>query len=266
MIYVTTVLGASGTLVQYAKERARILGYPYCTRRPNFEHMRKEAGDSFLVYGKDGPMLTDGYPTDDGIHGHSFHTGTAKLRLLQLARGGHDRLIDLLPAGTSSVLDATYGEGKDSLVLSYALGGGGRVTSLEKSKALWEIGRWGISHFEDKNPEIAKALRRIHLLHVDFHEFLGEAEPGSFDVVYFDTMFREPVKKEENNRDAFRMGACYDLLDLSTLRLAEKAARRCVIVKERPFSSLFRMDIFDAIYHKRGQTTAYGVILCGEHG
>lgn len=265
MIYVTTVLGAPEALIREARERAEALGYPFRERCPNFEHMRTGSGDAFLVYGKEGPALTDGRPTEDGVHVHNFHIGTAKLRLLQLSRGGHDRLIDLLPAGTSSVLDATYGEGKDSLVLSYALGDGGRIVSLEKSRALWEIGRWGMAHFEDKNPEITKALRRIELLREDFHDFLETASPGSFDVVYFDTMFRKPVKKEENNRDAFRTGACYDRLDESTLRLAMKAARSRVIVKERPFSEIFRLGLFDEIHHKRGQTTAYGVIGCENH-
>ncbi len=260
MIITTTVLHPPAELVSYAKGRAAALGLPFVARQPNFETMKERADDVFLVYGKNGPMLTDGLPTPDGVHVHNFHIGTAKLRLLQLTRGGHDRLCDLLPTGCKSVLDATFGEGKDSLVLSYALGERGQVTALEKSKALWEIGRWGLSHFVDKEPAVTAALRRIQLLHDDFKDFLQKAETDSFDAVYFDTMFRKPVKEEENNRDAFRSGACYDLLDDATLREAMRVAKYRVIVKERPFSVVFRNGLFDEVHHKRGQTTAYGVI------
>lgn len=262
MIITTTVLHPPADLVSYAKERAAALGLPFQERQPNFESMKRSEDDVFLVYGKNGPMLTDGLPTPDGVHVHDFHIGTAKLRLLQLARGGHDRLCDLLPAGCTSVLDATFGEGKDSLVLSYALGEKGQVTALEKSKALWEIGRWGLAHFIDKETEVTAALRRIQLLNEDFKDFLHKTETDRFDAIYFDTMFRKPVKEEENNRDAFRSGACYDLLDESTLREAMRVARCRVIVKERPFSVVFRNGLFDEVHHKRGQTTAYGVIVC----
>lgn len=42
--------------------------------------------------------------------------------------------------------------------------------------------------------------------------------------------------------------------------LAMCAARARVIVKERPFSLLFKKDFFTRIEAKKGQTTAYGVI------
>lgn len=37
-------------------------------------------------------------------------------------------------------------------------------------------------------------------------------------------------------------------------------ARKRVIVKERPFSKIFKLGIFTEIYSKKGQSTAYGVI------
>lgn len=260
MIIATTVLHPPAALVAYARGRAAALGLPFRERLPNFETMKQRGDEVFLVYGKKGPMLTDGAPIADGVHVHDFHIGTAKLRLLALSRGGHDRLCDLLPKQCKTVLDATFGEGKDSLVLSYALGEHGQVTALEKSIALWEIGRWGIDHFQSEDPQVTAALRRIHLCHGDFKLFLQKSRSQAFDVVYFDTMFRKPVKEEENNRDAFRSGACYDLLDEAALREAMRVARYRVIVKERPFSVLFKKGLFHKVHHKRGQTTAYGVI------
>lgn len=260
MIIATTVLHPPAALVAYARGRAAALGLPFRERLPNFEAMKCHEDEVFLVYGKKGPMLTDGIPVPDGVHVHDFHIGTAKLRLLALSRGGHDRLCDLLPKHCKTVLDATFGEGKDSLVLSYALGMCGQVTALEKSSALWEIGRWGLDHFQSEEPRLTAALRRIQLFRADFKTFLRQAQSQAFDAVYFDTMFRKPVKEEENNRDAFRSGACYDRLDVATLREAMRVARYRVIVKERPFSVLFKNGLFGEVHHKRGQTTAYGVI------
>lgn len=254
MIAVTAVHKAPPEVAARAKERAAFLGLPYRERRGTFEEMAADGTEAFLVYGKRGPALwADG-------HEHAFHTGTARLRLLALARGGADRLCALLPEGTKTVLDCTFGEGKDALVLSYHLGEAGRVTALEKSAALWEIGQDGLAHFTDGDPAVTAALRRIRLLRADFREVLRRAPRDAYDVIYFDTMFRRPVKRETNNREAFRSGACYDTLDEAVLAEALRAARLAVIVKERPFAAIFRSGLFTDVHRRRGQTTAYGVI------
>lgn len=258
MIAVTTVHKAPPDIVETAKARAAFLGLPYLARQSTFEAM--ETGDitGFLVYGKRGPALwADG-------HEHLFHTGTAKLRFLQMKSGGGDRLCALLPPGTKTVLDCTFGEGKDALVLSWHLGGAGRVTALEKSPALWEVGQYGLSHFVDEDPSVTAALRRIALRRADFRDVLRQAPDGAWDVVYFDTMFRRPVKRAENNREAFRSGACYDRLDAGVLREAARAARLRVIVKERPFAEIFRSGLFREVHRRRGQTVAYGVMDAGK--
>ncbi len=253
MIRVTTVWKAPGPLVETARRRAEELGLPFIERAAALP-LLGSGEDSFLVYGKEEPVLWH----DGEIH--AFHTGTAKLRLLQMERGSADRLCRLLPEGTASVLDCTFGEGKDSMVLSWYLGSGGTVTALEKSASLWEIGQYGISHFKDPKESLTAAIRRIRLIRADFRNFLAHAQRDAYDVVYFDTMFRRPVKAEENKRDAFRSGACYDRLDEEVLSAALKAARKRVIVKERPFSQVFRLGCFQHLYYHKGQTTAYGVI------
>lgn len=254
MIAVTTIGKVSPEIVAHAKERAAVLGLSYCERKNNLSDMLTEEIEGFLVYGKKPPFLW----TEAGEH--AFHLGTAELRLLSLARGGSDRLCSLLPEGTRTILDCTFGEGKDSVVFSEYLGEDGRVTALEKSAALWEVGHEGLLHFKTKDAELSAALLRIRLLRADFREFLREAAPESFDVIYFDTMFRAPVAAGVNNRDAFRAGACYDSLDEETLLAACRAAKKRVIVKERPFSKIFRTGLFDALQHHRGQSTAYGIM------
>lgn len=259
MIAVTTVHKAPPEVMEKARERAAFLGLPYCPRQPTFEAMENGDTEGFLVYGKRGPALWS------AGHEHVFHTGTAKLRFLQMERGGSDRLCSLLPPEARTVLDCTFGEGKDSIVLSWYLGETGRVTALEKSAALWEIGQDGLAHFNDPDETVTAALRRVTLLRADFRDFLRHAADDAWDVIYFDTMFRRPVKRESNNREAFRSGACYDRLDEAVLREAMRAARLRVIVKERPFSEVFRNGLFQEVHRRRGQTIAYGVIETGRN-
>lgn len=260
MIAATTTVGAGEDILREAKARAAALGFPFLARTGNLETLAALGFDAFLIYGKDGPALfAEG-------HLHRFHTGTAALRILQLQRGNPDRLCSLLPRKNVHILDATFGEGKDSLTLSWFVGTEGSVTALEKSPALYEVGRCGIEHFADEDETITAALRRIHLLHADFQNFLRDADTGSYDVVYFDTMFKAPVKREENNREAFRAAASYDGVTEEILTEARRVAKEIVIVKERPFSPLFRLGIFDEIRHKRGQSVAYGIIRNPESG
>ena len=179
-----------------------------------------------------------------------------------MKQGHEDRLCRLLPEKEGlSVLDATFGQGGDSLTMSWFLGNRGHVTALEKSRALYEIGQAAIASFRDpKDKELTEALRRITLIHGDFLSFLREAGPKSFDVIYFDPMFKAPVKRRENNMEGFRRAASYDSLTEEALELARKAAGMRIIVKERPFSSLFSTGLFRFVDRRRGQSTAYGVI------
>ncbi len=248
---ITVTHSAPAGIIAYAKARAEILGLPFIPRTGNMDGM---PADAFLIYGKRGVSYFA------GGNEYRYHTGTAAVRILQLMRGAPDRLCALLPEGTKSVLDCTFGEGKDSLVLSYFLGEKARVTALEKSLPLWEIGRDAVALYEDKNPEITAALRRIGLLREDMKTFLETAETGAFDVVYIDTMFRAPVNREKVNAEAFRAAACPDTVSETIYREALRVARCALIIKERPFSSVFRTFPFTKIDTKHGQTTAYGIV------
>ena len=255
-IAVTTIRNYSRSIREEAEERGRALSLPFVPREGTLEDMRARCHkEGFLIYGKKQPSFWIGGEE------YRFHLGTAVLRCEQMRRGHEDRLCRLLPEGTVSVLDATFGQGGDSTVLSWFLGDRGQVTALEKSIPLYEIGRAGLASFTDKKEEsLTKALRRIRLLHEDFRHFLENAEPKSFAVIYFDTMFRSPVKREVNRMEGFRKAASYDRLDEGILTLALHIAGKRIIVKERPFSPLFQNHLFSSVHSHKGQSTAYGVI------
>lgn len=118
------------------------------------------------------------------------------------------------------------------------LTGRGRVTALEKSAVLYEVGRAGIAGYEDKDESLTDAVRRIHLIHADYAAYLRGCQDGAYDVIYFDPMFRHPVKRRENDMEGFRAVAAYDSLTVEILREALRVSRRKVIVKERPFAGI----------------------------
>lgn len=253
---VTTIRKWNRFVVEEARARAAALGLPYLDRGETLEEMAEAEGLSgFLIYGKKLP-----YYWNRGEE-YRFHVGTSVLRIGQMEKGNGDRLCSLLPQeGDCHVLDCTFGQAGDSTTMSWFLTGRGQVTALEKSPVLYEIGRAGIASYEDKNPAITGAVRRIQLFREDFTEFLFRAEKKSYDVVYLDPMFRHPVKREVNDMEAFRMAAAYDTLSMELIQQAMEVARKKVIIKERPFSLLFQSGPWTQIFSKRGQSTAYGVI------
>lgn len=253
---VTTIRHADSSIIKEAKRRGEALGFPYIPRGDTLEEMTEKTGLSgFLIYGKQLPLYWS-----DGEE-YRFHMGTAVLRTTQLRKGNPDRLCALLPAdGPCDVLDCTFGQAGDSSTMSWFLTGRGRVTALEKSPILYEVGRAGIAGYEDKDKSLTDAVRRIHLIHADYREYLAGSRDDAYDVIYFDPMFRHPVKRRENDMEGFRAAAAYDSLTAEILREALRVCRVKVIVKERPFAGIFRNPIFTNVFMKRGQSTAYGVI------
>lgn len=256
MIGVTTVREAGRDVYEQAKKRAAALGLPCDEREGSLSEMaEKRAREGYLIYGR--KLLY--YWTPKGEY--HFHLGTASLRIRQIEEGRGDRLCALLPEGDAlSVLDCTFGRGNDAAVFSFFLGNKGSVVSLEKSTPLYEVGRAGLLSGTEERPAVGEALRRIRLLHEDFRTFLFRAPEKSYDVLYFDPMFQVPVKRDVNRIEGFRQAACYDGIDKKVLERASAVARKRIIVKERPFSKLFRELHFSRIYKHPGQSTAYGVI------
>ncbi len=254
-IGITTILKPDEKVIFFASLKSKEMNMPYFERSGLLSLMSERYEiEGFLIYGRRLPVFW----TKEGIY--KFHLGTAVLRIKNLQEGNSDRLCSLLPDDCHDLLDCTFGHGGDATVLSYYLKDKGKITSLEKSRVLYEIGKSGIEKFADKNETITEGLRKISLLHVDFREYLEKAENRSFDVIYFDTMFKHPVKREMNNVESFRHIAHYDELTKETLIEAMRVARKRIIIKERPFSKIFRSGLFTEIYNKKGQSTAYGVI------
>ena len=189
-----------------------------------------------------------------------FHPNTAHLRIKNLRQGDGDRLIEAgkISAGMQ-ILDCTLGLGSDAIVESFVVGERGKVVALEKSPALAEIVRHGMKNFSDDNEKILSAMRRVEVITTDYFDFLKNAEENSFDAVYFDPMFRRPVKKS-SGLNPIRPLADNRPLTAEIIREACRVAKCRVVMKEHSGSAEFARLGFKIVDGGKYSSVAFGVI------
>ena len=149
-------------------------------------------------------------------------------------RGAPDHLIQALDLHTGArVLDCTLGLASDAAVAACVAGPTGRVVGLEASLLLHFAVQHGLAHYECKTPLLTAALRRVETVHAVAADYLAQyvAQKMSFDVVYFDPMFRHPVQGSKA-MEALRPLSLEEPLARSTVELALQVAPR-VVIKER---------------------------------
>jgi hypothetical protein len=188
-----------------------------------------------------------------------FHPSMAGVRLKRLMRGESDTMLTV--AGVrpgDKVLDCTAGMASDAIVFAYAVGPQGRVVALESEPLVHLIASEGLARYPAEFPELDAAMRRVELLRADHLDFLRGLEAGSFDVVYFDPMFRCPVE-DSGWLSPLRDAANGEPLRAEAVREAVRVARRCVVLKERSRSREFARLGFTPL-DRKGSSTDYGVI------
>lgn len=229
-IGVTMARNATGSAaLARAQAWARQLGAAFIERPHNMsvEELMQQQGLAALVVGeKEGPRIHSAQGS------FAYHPGMAVLRLQQLKRGAQEHLIDALALHAGSkVLDATLGLAADAAISAYVAGEAGCVVGLEASPLLHFAVSYGLAHYEAEDADLTQALRRIQPVQALAAAYLEQCEPKSFDVVYFDPMFRHPVNGAKG-MEALRPLSYEAPLDKYTLVLAKRAAAR-VVIKER---------------------------------
>ena len=203
----------------------------------------------------------------------SFHPSMAIIRLINLLRGGSDRYLEAtqLKAG-DSLIDATLGLGTDALIGAWAVGDKGSVLAIEQSPILAAFVHDGLNHFTElipnaKNKEkqevwvaLAVASRRIGVRWGEHSEYLKHLPSSSVNVVYFDPMFRNTIKKSDSILPLHRWSD-HNPLEQETILEACRVARNRVVLKERKDSTEFRRLGFDILLGGRYSPVDYGVIL-----
>ncbi len=236
---VTTSLRTGGAQVMRAKRLASVLNSPYVERR----------GRSIAQVAADwpGPGTIDGVlvvestkltlvPMADSRPAGArlfFHPGMAPGRITRAARGRRDHMLHAMGVQEGDeVLDCTLGLGSDAIAAAWAVGPSGRVVGVEISAALAEIARAGFRDYPEADQDAAEAMRRIEVVCADHLIYLMSCPDRSYDVVYFDPMFREPVRLSSGIA-GLRWFACHAPLSGNAVREATRVARRRVVIKDR---------------------------------
>ena len=189
-----------------------------------------------------------------------FHPNTAHLRIKNLREGKGDRLIDA--AGLcegSEILDCTLGLGSDAIVESFIVGEKGKIVALEVNPLLAEIVRHGMKNFSDDSPRILDAMRRVEIITANYLDYLKNTPTNSFDAVYFDPMFRRPIKKS-NGINPLRSLADHSPLTIEAVHEAERVAREKVIMKESTNSGEFERLGFEIAAGGKYSSISFGII------
>ena len=239
-----------------AARTAEMLGIPNVPRgNASLEELRTQYGADAVLVARRG-LLT--LVTAEGEL--FFHPGMAHLRIKNLMRGQGDHLVAALDLRAGMhVLDCTLGTGADAIVESYAVGETGRVTALESSPLIAAVIGDGLAHATGDNYDMHAAMRRIIVHAADALTYLREQQDNSYDVVYFDPMFRRPLH-ESAGMNALRARADMRALTPETVAEARRVARRRVVMKERRESGEFeRLGFFEVVGGKYSRVS-YGVM------
>ena len=229
-IYGVTVIRKCGTeLYQEARTWARTLGLPFFPRplHGTMEQFLREKGlKAVLVATHQGPQVC----TEEGIL--RYHPSMGVPRIRNLKRGGTDHLVQAcqLQRGMR-VLDCTLGLAADAVVASFVTGPEGKVVGLEASPVLYWAVSQGLQHYVIEDQDITESLHRIQARLGRAEDLLPAFPADSFDVVYFDPMFRKPVGNSASMQP-LRPASYHKSLDPSMIRAALRLAPR-VVVKER---------------------------------
>ncbi|MDD4586769.1 MAG: class I SAM-dependent methyltransferase [Heliobacteriaceae bacterium] len=235
---------------------ARHLGVPYIPRgQHSLAFLRQEYGCShLLVLEREGLVLR--FAGGEFF----FHPNMASLRILALQQGRKDNLVEALQLHPGDfVLDCTLGLGADALVIAYAVGNKGAVTAIESSPLIAFLVATGLAKPGAKLPAgIAEAMQRIQVVQGDHRDLLSAYPDQTFDVVYFDPMFRQPIATA-SGLCPLRHLADHRPVDPEVIKQARRVAKRRVVLKENRQSPEWGRLNPNQIIGGRHATLAYGV-------
>ncbi len=253
---VTTSRNWNEETLALARSTAERLGIPYAERRTlSVDEIRERYGVQFVLVAKNGLLMLE---TPGGEL--FFHPNMAHLRIKNIRHGRGDRMgeaMDIRPG--DRVLDGTLGFGADAITAAYLAGETGEVTGLESQPLIEAVVGWGLAHFTGDSHPVTEAMRRVRTVCSDALTYLRAQPDDSFDVVYFDPMFRHPFY-ESKALDPLRTVADPRALTREAVEEACRVARRRVVMKESAKSTEFSRLGFPLIMGGKYSKVHYGVI------
>ena len=202
--------------------------------------------DDCMVVGKSQLEL---YPNGE-LEPFFFHPNSAMFRVKRLLNGELDPFIEASQLkGGMSVLDCTLGLAADSIVASFVVGTAGNVIGTEANKYLAYLVKEGLLQWDSGLPQMNEAMQQIEVYHSNSYDFLKEQESNSFDVVYLDPMFEEPVIESDGIKALSRF-ALHDDISESLMNEALRVAKNRVILKDHFRSKRFEKYGFNQTRRK----------------
>ncbi|MGT2907266.1 class I SAM-dependent methyltransferase [Streptococcus dentiloxodontae] len=246
---VTTCLKQNLAVVAYAKSIAEQYQLPYVERRKQSLRrlMRQNDSDGVLIVHANELVYKN--KNESQLR---FHPDTAVLRI----KASHDPLVELLGAGSKSILDTTMGLASDSLVMAAA---GHKVTALESQLLIYLIVSQGLAAYSSGNAELDAAMRTVKTYCQDSLDYLKQQPSRSVDIIYCDPMFSEEIA-ESANLSGLKPLANRSSISEDWLKEAKRVASEAIIIKAH-----FRDTIFEDLGFKRyirpNQKFHYGKLL-----
>lgn len=254
---VTTGQNTTAALCRQAQEIADGLNVP-CVQRDNMaldDIKQKYNVATVIVVTKEKTIART--PEGDLF----FHLNMAQLRIKQLERGERDHMLEAMELGKGmSLLDCTLGMATDAVVASYA---GAAVRGVERSPVLAAIAAHGLKSFPAKSARLKNALQGIEVITAEYLAYLRTLPACSFDIVYFDPMFRHPLDKSLHLQP-LRFFADHRALSAEAVAEAKRVAKRCVVMKETNGSLEFSRLGFLKTVGGKYSSIRYGVIRVNE--
>lgn len=235
-------------------------GFPFVPRnRRSLEILLQEnQADGVVIWHNEGPVLFNGQDK------FFFHPSMAKNRLSAYRKHGtKDPFINACQLEDGdSLLDCTLGLGADAIVASYFTPRG-LVMGLESSPVIALVVKWGMGLYNSQLKWLDEAIKRIKVVNSEHYEFLSGLADNSFDIVYFDPMFRQALLKSQAI-SPLRSLANPLPLDLRAIEQACRVARKRVVIKERAAGTELQRLGCSTIISGKHRKIAFGIIRVGE--
>lgn len=229
---------------------------PFASREGrSIEQIQKDYEvNGVIVWHPEGPILY--------IEGQKFyyHPSMAKNRISVFRKlGTNDPFVtacDLKP--NDKVLDCTLGLGADATLAAFFTPHG-QVIGLESSSPIAWVVKWGMKLYKSKISWLDEAIHRIEVINTEHLTYFKSLPDNSFDIVYFDPMFRKPLLKS-TTLNPLRLLANHEPLTGESIQEACRIARRRVVIKELAGSSEFNRLGINNFRSSVNNKITYGVI------
>ena len=260
---VTTSTRPTNNTIELAQFIAQELNITFvCRNKESIKILEeKHEAKAIIVVTKDKPTI------HTGTGKFFFHLNMTKYRIKNLLNGKHDHMVSAMELKSGmSVLDCTLGLATDATVASYVVGKEGRIVGLENSKLIALIVKLGLSNFSllEDSMSIIEALRRIEVLNINHLEYLTSLPTNSFDIIYFDPMFRVPLIKS-SNMTPLRDITNNDAISLQTIKEACRVAKNKIVLKENSNNQkIFKELGFTTIHGGKYSKISFGTIDCSK--